>query len=222
NGSGDMGWTGKGRDPANKFDRERWLTYRDGYCRQLFVERSPLYPLNSIMAHGIVYGRFFQGGDLAKNNPPDLKNEARSYFAIGSSLQELYLTPSLLTPQAWDAVAAAARWARRNADVLVDSHWVGGDPLQLQVYGYAAWSPHRGTLMLRNPDDRPQRIALDAQKVFELPAGAAKHYALRSPYADQRVQALSLTAGQPQTCALEPFEVLVFDARPAPVAAGGE
>lgn len=214
NGSGDVGWAGKGRNPDNKFDRERWLTYRDGYCRKLFVERSPLYPLNSIMAHGIVHGRYFQGGDMAKNNPPDLKNEARSYFAIGTSLQELYLTPSLMTSQAWDDVADAAKWAQANADVLVDSHWVGGDPLKLEVYGYAAWNPHKGTLMLRNPDDQPQTIPLDAATIFELPAGAVKSYTLKSPYADQRVQTLSLTAGQPQPVTLQPFEVLVFDARP--------
>lgn len=214
NGSGDVGWAGKGRDPKNKFDRERWLTYRDGYAYRLFVARSPLYPLNSIMAHGIVYGHFFQGGDMARHNPPEFKHEARSYFAIGTSLQELYLSSSLMTPQAWDDVAAAAKWAHANAGVLVDSHWVGGDPLKLQVYGCAAWNPRQGTLMLRNPDDQPQSIALDAQPVFELPAGAAKNYSLKSPYPDQRVQTLSLTAGQPQSVTLEPFEVLVFDAQP--------
>ncbi len=156
----------------------------------------------------------FKAATWRKTIRPHLKNEARSYFAIGSSLQELYLTPSLMTPQAWDDVADAAKWAQANADVLVDSHWVGGDPLKLQVYGYASWNPRKGTLMLRNPDDQPQSFLLDAQTVFELPAGAAKNYSLQSPYADQRVQTLSLEAGQPQSITLEPFEVLVFDARP--------
>ena len=207
NGSADVGWAGKGDD------REKWLTFRDGECRRLFVEKSPLYPLNSIMAHGIVHGRNFQGERVSKAGP-HLKNEARSYFANGSSLQELYLTPSMMTPEAWDNVAESAKWAHANADVLVDSHWVGGDPLKLQVYGYAAWSPRRGALMLRNPDDQPQTIALDAEKVFELPVGAAKEYSLQSPYADQRVQTLLLTAGRLQSIVLEPFEVLVFDAQP--------
>ena len=207
NGSADVGWAGKGDD------REKWLTFRDGYCRKMFVERSPLYPLNSIMAHGIVYGRNFQGERVAKAGP-HLKNEARSYFANGSSLQELYLTPSMMTPLAWDDVADAAKWAQANADVLVDSHWVGGDPLQLQVYGYASWNPRKGTLMLRNPNDQPQSFTVDAQTVFELPSGAAKNYALKSPYSDQRVPTLSLTAGCPIAITLQPFEVLVFDTQP--------
>jgi hypothetical protein len=212
-GSADVGWAGKGDD------REKWLTFRDGNCRKYFVERSPLYPLNSVMHHGIVNGRCFQGERLGKTGP-HLKNEARSYFANGTSLQELYLTPSMMTPGAWDEVAQAAKWAQTNADVLVDSHWVGGDPLQLQIYGYASWNPRKGTFMIRNPDDQPQTIALDAGTVFDLPAGAAQAYPLQSPYPDQRVQTLSLMAGHTQSVTLEPFEVLVFDARSAAGTAG--
>jgi hypothetical protein len=166
------------------------------------------------MHHGIVHGRYFQGGDIGKSNPPELKNEARSYFANGTSLQELYLTPSLMTSEAWDEVAEAAKWAQSNADVLVDSHWVGGDPLKLQIYGYASWNPRKGTLMLRNPDNQPQSFTLDAQTIFELPDGVAKNYSLQSPYKDQRVQTLLLASEQPQSITLQPFEVLVFDARP--------
>ena len=120
----------------------------------------------------------------------------------------------MMTSQAWDDVADAARWAHANADVLVDSHWVGGDPLKLEIYGYAAWNPRKGTLMVRNPDNRVQTVALDAATIFELPAGVATAYALTSPYPDQRVQTLKLAAGQPQNLSLQPFEVLVFDANP--------
>ena len=206
-GSADVGWAGKGDD------REQWLTFRDGYCRRYFVEMSPLYPLNSAMHHGIVHGRAFQGDKVGKSGP-NLKNEARSYFANGAMLQELYLTPSMMTSDAWDRVAESAQWAHVNADVLRDAHWVGGDPLKLEPYGYAAWNLRQGTLMVRNPDDQPRTIALDAARVFELPASAAQSYTLRSPYRDQRLQTLKLSAGTPQTATIEPFEVLVFDAIP--------
>jgi len=207
NGSADVGWTGKGDL------RNQWLTFRDGYCKRMFVDRSPLYPLNSVMHHGIVNGRFFQGEPLGKTGP-NLKNEARSYFANGTSLQELYLTPSLMTAEAWDDVADAAKWAKRNADVLVDSHWVGGDPLKAEIYGYASLNARKGTLMLRNPDDKPHSITLDIADAFELPIGAAQIYNLVSPYKDQRVQALKAIAKRTLTVTLEPFEVLVFDANP--------
>ena len=206
-GSSDVGWAGQGDD------REKWLTFRDGYCHRLFVEVSPLYPLNSAMHHGIVHGRAFQGDKVGKSGA-NLKNEARSYFANGAMLQELYLTPSMMTPEAWDRVAEAAKWAHAHAGVLLDAHWVGGDPLKLEPYGYASWNLRQGTLMLRNPDAQPHAIPLDAVTVFELPAGAARSYTLRSPYPDQRVQTLELQAGTATPVTLDPFEVLVFDVRP--------
>ncbi|MEI6233186.1 MAG: hypothetical protein WCT04_09045 [Planctomycetota bacterium] len=207
NNSNDVGWAGKGDD------REKWLTFRDGYCRKLFAIASPLYPLNSVMHHGLVHGRAFQGDKVGKSGP-HLTNEARSYFATGASLQELYITPSMMTSEAWDAVAESAKWAHARADVLADSHWVGGDPLTLQPYGYASWNARQGTLMLRNPDDQKKTMTIDATTVFELPATAPKNYTLTSPYADQRVRSITLSAGTPYEINLEPFEVLVFDAIP--------
>jgi hypothetical protein len=148
---------------------------------------------------------------MGSTNPPDLKNEARSYFANGTMLQELYLSYPLMTSEAWDSVAEAARWAHANADVLVDSHWVGGDPLKLEVYGYAAWNRRKGTLMLRNPDDRAQTITVDVRDVLELPAGDSDEYEMKPAYADQRVQTMNCKAGVKSTFELKPFEVLVFD-----------
>jgi len=207
NGSADVGWSGKGND------REKWLTFRDGNCRKLFVELSPLYPLNSVMHHGIVHGREFQGAQVSKAGP-ELRNEARSYFANGAMLQELYLTPSMMTAAGWDAVAESAKWAHARADVLRDAHWVGGDPLKLEPYGYAAWAPRQATLMVRNPDDQRREIELEAGVVFDLPTGAVGDFNLKSPYADQRLKTLALSRGKPVKVTLEPFEVLVFDAIP--------
>jgi hypothetical protein len=116
-----------------------------------------------------------------------------------------------MTPDAWDRVAEAAHWAHDNADVLVDSHWVGGNPLKLEVYGYAAWNNRKGTLMLRNPDDKAKSFTFDIATAFELPSGAPSRYTLISPYPDQRIQELKCDGGTDSTITLEPFEVLVFD-----------
>ena len=39
----------------------------------------------------------------------------------------------------------------RECAVLKDTHWVGGDPRWLQVYGWASWSQEKSILVLRNP-----------------------------------------------------------------------
>ncbi len=204
---GDMGWSGAG----NK--REQWLNYRDEELYHRVVQPAPLYPLNSIMHHGLVLGRAYQGAEVAVAGP-DLKHDARLYFANGAALQELYLTPSLMTKAGWDDVAAGAKWARANFDVLADSHWVGGDPGRGEVYGYASWAPRKGIFVLRNPMDKAGQITIDAATMFELPTGAKRHFKLQTPYADQRLQYRELRAGTPVTFTLEPFEVLVFEAMP--------
>ena len=141
------------------------------------VRRGPLYPLNSLMLHGLVYAEKVSRSKqkkLDRDPHGDFDDEIKSYFGSGTHLQEMYVTPALLSEKDWDLLAEAARWSRANADVLVDTHWVGGDPVKLEVYGWASWSPRKGILVLRNPSDRAQEFTLDVGQAFELPAGAAR------------------------------------------------
>jgi hypothetical protein len=61
---------------------------------------------------------------------------------------------------------------------LADTHWIGGSPEKLEVYGCAAWSPRGGTLTLRNPNDKAQTFSCDVQNIFEIPSGAPTDYIL--------------------------------------------
>jgi hypothetical protein len=193
--------------------RQRWITYRDGDTYRGIVQAGPLYPINSLMLHGIIYARF---ADHLKTDPDnDFADEVHSYFGSGTQLQEMYITPSLLTQQNWDTLAEAAKWSRANADTLVDSHWIGGNPWMGEVYGWASWSPRKGILVLRNPSDQASHITLDIQKAFELPIDAPGQYRCASPWiADRKIPPIILKAGEPYTFDLAPFEVLTLDAIP--------
>ena len=194
-------------------DRQRWITYRDGDTHRHIVGRGPFFPLNALMLHGLIYAK--QAERLHDDPGGDFDAEIRAYFGTGTQLQEMYVTPSLLTAHHWDVLAESAQWARRNAGVLVDTHWVGGDPLALEPYGHAAWSSERGILCLRNPRDVPQSLWVDVDQTFELPAGAPQRYAARSPWAaDRGRMPLRLEAGEPHEFALQPFEVLTLEAEP--------
>ena len=96
----------------------------------------------------------------------------------------MYITPSLLTDANWDDLAEAAKWSRANAEVLKDTHWIGGDPAWLEVYGWASWTPARGILVLRNPSDQPQTIRIQLQDAFELPSDSPQDYVAKSPWKD--------------------------------------
>jgi hypothetical protein len=194
--------------------RQRWITYRDADTYAEVVRRGPLYPLNSLMLHGIIYGA--KAKHLSDDPGGDFRSEVRSFFGTGTQLQELYVSPELLTKANWDDLAAAARWSRSHASMLVDTHWVGGDPAKGEVYGWAAWNPSGAVLTLRNPSDTPATFPVDPAAVFELPHGAAGTFAVRGAYADTPSPVARLTAGTTTAVTLAPFEVLVLEATPAP------
>lgn len=191
--------------------RQRWITYRDAETYHNIVEAGPLFPLNSLMLHGIIFGA--QTQHLNSDPDGDFADEVHSYFGTGTDLQELYITPSLLSQRDWDVLAEAARWARDNAQVLKDTHWIGGDPAKLEVYGWASWNAGKGIVVLRNPSDHLQSYSLDVGVAFELPGGAARIYRAHSPWAaDRRTAPIELHAGQGRSIELKPFEVLTLDA----------
>ena len=194
-------------------NRQQWITYRDGDTFRGVVSRGSLFPLNALMLHGLIYAK--RANKLDTDPRGDFTDEIRSYFGTGTQLQEMYVTPSLLTQHNWDTLAEAANWSRRNADILVDTHWIGGDPHRLQVYGHAAWSLRGGILSLRNPSDKPQSIAIDVERAFELPDGAARSYTARSAWGEDRSRApVALRAGSELVFDLKPFELLTLEADP--------
>ncbi len=205
-GGQDHAFTGTGSD------RQRWMTYRDREEYQNIVIGGPLFPLNSVMLHGLIYSQHARGLDTDPKH--EFADEIHSYFGSGTALQEMYITPSLLSASDWDSLAEAANWSRANADVLKDTHWIGGDPARLDIYGWAAWAPRKATLTLRNPSDQAQDFALDIRHALELPDDAATTYTAHSPWKSAKTPDMTLTAGQAVMLHLQPFEVITLDLTP--------
>lgn len=195
-------------------NREKWITYRDTQTYRNIVLKGPLYPLNSLMLHGIIYAQ--ENRRLNTDPGHDFANEVHSYFGTGTQLQEMYITPSLLSASDWDTLAESARWSRENADVLRDTHWIGGDPGRLDVYGWASWTPKKAIVTLRNPDARAQSMVIDLRRQLELPEGAATHFSGHSPWkADSGKPPVTFDADKPTTIELQPFEVVTLELIPS-------
>jgi hypothetical protein len=149
--------------------RQQWITYRDMYCYRRVKQAGPLYPHNAVMLHGILLGdregRAPAGMAFSEKSVAD---EIWSFFASGTGLQELYVSPNVPTDTMLDHIGDAAKWARANEHVLVDAHWVGGDPGKGEVYGRASWQSGIGVISLRNPSDKTQTYTFTPQKIFEL------------------------------------------------------
>ena len=188
---GDFGKIGVGDD------REQWITYRDRLVYQNFVDRSPICPINTLMTHGVILTSF---GSVSKTMDYDgIVREMRCAFGCGSSMVELYTDYKLLDEiknrrgkkgQLWSQLANCMDWQERNADVLPDIHWVGGNPWDgkhANIYGWAAWNGKKTTLTLRNPDVAAQTLTTTLRQVFDIPAYIHTTVTLRSSFADQRI-----------------------------------
>ena len=205
-GSADVDFAGKGTK------REQWITYRDGETYNNIVSKAPLYPLNSIMLHGICIAKNGEPGKM-NYDTEDIRNEIHSYFGSGTGIQELYISWDLLNSEDWDILAESVLWSRANKSILADTHWIGGDPGKEEVYGWAAWNNNNGTITLRNPSDKPATFRVDIEKAFELPDKADRHYLLKSPWkADIAKPEINAEAGKITTFELKPFEVVNYDA----------
>ncbi|MBP7275216.1 MAG: hypothetical protein KBA51_03325 [Kiritimatiellae bacterium] len=214
--------------------REQWITYRDHEIYTRFASRSPLFPISSLMYHGVVMGDRGPPGRMPRpdgartdeekiESLESFRHEVWMAAGLGSTLGELYITPRLMTPEYWDVVAEAMRWSRARASIMRDNHWIGGSPERLDVYGYAGWSTQGGVLTLRNPSDQPKTFALDIAAAFELPPAAPRAYRLVPAFPSKsNAGERMVESGRAADIPLAPFEVVVYSALPIPPESAGQ
>lgn len=195
--------------------RQKWITYRDEQTYRNIVLGGPLFPLNSLMLHGIIYAKQAEGLDTDPGN--DFADEVQDYFGSGTQLQEMYITPSLLSTANWNTLAYAAKWSRSRATILKDSHWIGGDPGRLEVYGWAAWAPSGWIITVRNPSDHIQNFKLNLKSALELPAGTATSFKVEQPFSSTHPAPLHWQANRTISLHLNPFGVQTFEADALPM-----
>lgn len=191
--------------------RQQWINFRDAEAYKNIVLRGPLYPLNSLMYHGICIADNGTPGTLEMSDK-DIADEIWSFFATGTSLQEMYINPHKLNKVNWDCLAKAINWARENENIMADTHWVGGSPTKSQIYGFASWSPEKAILMLRNPSKEKQIFKVNVSGIFELPDNCTNEYIFFDARSENSSH--SVARGKSFEIALEPFEVKVLNAVP--------
>ena len=199
---GDEGGVGEGTM------RQQGITYRDARTFKNVVTAGPLYPLNALMNGGIIIAKFGIPFELAKDNN-DISDDIWAFFATGVNLQELYINPHFLSTVNWDCLAKASTWAKENEGNMPDVHWIGGDPGRGDVYGYAAWSPQKAYLMLRNPSKEEKSYKVNVATIFELPHDVKNNYRFYDAKTESKE---SLAQGHSFTIILHPFEVKVLNA----------
>jgi hypothetical protein len=208
-GSGDLHMAGKGTRTS------RFMTYRDGTLHNNIVNRAPYYPLNSIMTVGIAYANKGLPQMCINDSISDFSDMVWSFFGSGSALQELYISHDRMKSEFWPVLAGAAKWVKSNEDVLSDTHWIGGSPLNMEIYGFASWTPRKGIITLRNPDDKPKDFTFTLKNILEIPDNYSGAFQVKSARdGNPEMSVLRIASGESHTLTLKPFETKILDIMP--------
>ena len=208
-GSGDLHMAGKGTRTG------KFMTYRDGTLHNNIVNKAPYYPLNSIMTVGIAYANLGLPRMCINDSISDFKEMVWSFFGAGSALQELYISHDRMKPEFWPVLAEAAKWAKSNEDVLYDTHWIGGSPINMEVYGFASWTPEKGIITVRNPDDKPRNFEFILDNILEIPEPFRGNFLLKNAISDDADRSvLKIASGEQTGFLLRSFETKILEVIP--------
>ena len=206
----------------NSINRENWITYRDRLVYQNYVQNSPMCPINTLMTHGFI---------LSEDGPPSgdsrdynaVLRELRCAFVCGSGIVELYTNCNLMNSinggKLWEDVAECVAWQKKNADVLPDAHWVGGNPWNgsaSEVYGWASWNGAQATLALRNGANNAQTYTFTLREALEIPANITGKFIFNKSFKVQDAlegfaEGTEIDIDQQLTVTLPASSVFAFD-----------
>jgi len=177
-GDGDVG-PYPGQEPDDGLSqRQKWIRWRAEKVQEHVVKQSSFFPLSQLMIHGVVlagHGDALYAG-LGQASDVEFTQEDWSFLGLGLQLQELYISPKRMTRSTWGLLAEGLAWARKNANLLLDTHWAFGDVSKKKVFCTASWDPKqgRGFVLLQNPLGAKQDSAPFAlTTVLELPHSQA-------------------------------------------------
>ena len=160
-GGGDVGKAGE--IPI----REGAISYRDGIFQN---NRQFQFPLNSIMTHGVIKGRYIYG--FKDETERHFFNYIMMFIGRGVSMYELYFSPEILNSKEWKFLGENLKWAKENQDILYNNtRFLLGDVRKGKPYAYSHSKDNKAIIFVRNPNDNnvvdnSKKIKLKDWKVF--------------------------------------------------------
>lgn len=193
-------------------DRDKAITYKDGVLWDDFRKQDLLFPLSSIMTHGIIKGSLnLLGG---RNETLDsFSNEVMMYFGRGVMMWELYLSPDLVSDNEWKAIASTVKWAKENKSVLSKTKMILGNPLKKQPYGYIHLTNEKGILLLRNPNVLAQNAILKlSENIGDIDSSSKYYVKIIYPY--NKILPTPIGLNDTLSLKLEGYEILTAELIP--------
>jgi hypothetical protein len=88
-------------------NRLRWRSFNNGFTNSTLTSDAPVFELLPKEGSIVSYAE-----PLGDDPGHDFADEVHSYFGTRTQLQEMYVTPALLSEQDWDVLAQSAKWSR--------------------------------------------------------------------------------------------------------------
>jgi len=160
----DTTWMGGKDHDANKKipvlrGSEFEMNYRDGALYKMLVKEGKVFPLSALMTHGIVDARH-NVYNMTKEDDIGWCNYLMNYLGRGTLMREFYLSPKLIPEKRWEMIARGLRWAKSLDDCMANSHFILGNPMRGEFFGYQGSCEDRSYVSLRNPTFSDTNISL--------------------------------------------------------------
>ena len=192
-------------DEQSKAEAE--MTYRDARYFDAFVNRAYQLPLKAVYNHEPIYAK---GAEVEYT---DEEFEKYLYWCAvrGQSLNELYLSPEMLSDNKWASLAKVMQFQRENKDILKNAVFIGGNPEENNIYTFISWSEEgEGIIALRNPSEEDTPLTLTLNVLMGVPetlSGVRK----TNIYCKSMAETDTLYSYNDKlTLTLHPFEIMIF------------
>lgn len=152
------------KDEQAQVDAE--ITYRDGIYYDFWFRRCCQFPADRIYNHEPIYGA------EAHLDYTDEEFKKAFFFNAcrGAALNELYISPHMMNEEKWQILADCINWQKANFHILKNAMFLGGNPVENNVYCYASWAENgEGIIALRNPTNEAAPLTLTLNKLMGCP-----------------------------------------------------
>ncbi len=164
-------------------------------------------PLKALYNHEPIYG------NTAKVNYTDEEFEKYLYWCTvrGQALNELHLSCNMMNDKKWDSLAEVMNFQKENYHILQNATFIGGDPLDNNIYGYISWTKDgEGIIAMRNPTKEKTSLTLTLNQLMGTPENLSGAKCVSVYNKTFEIGDRIYSYGDKVDLTLHPFEVMIL------------
>ncbi len=160
------------KNEENQSAMDATVTYRDSRYFACLCKRQNQFPTKNLFNHDPIYANHANEKDKTFT---DEEFEKYIYWCAcrGAALNELYISPNMMNGAKWQSLADAISFQKANFEILKNATFLGGNPVENNIYGFVSWSNDEGIIAMRNPTSEETALTLTINKLMGTPENLA-------------------------------------------------